>query len=82
MPMPWHGLHAANTLRATTIALAPRPSDLIWENPASSKQSRKWKRFVNTLWVTLLTVVWIVPNALIAVFLSNLNNLGKVWPSS
>jgi len=66
--------------KGTTIVLAPRPSDLIWENLPLSKQSRKWKRFANTLWVTVLTVVWIVPNALIAVFLANLNNLGKVWP--
>jgi hypothetical protein len=66
--------------KGTTVALAPRPSDLIWENLPLTKSSRKWKRFTNTLWVTLLTVVWIVPNALIAVFLANLNNLGKVWP--
>lgn len=66
--------------KGTTICLAPRPSDLIWENLPLSKQSRRWKRLVNFIWVTLLTVVWIVPNALIAVFLSNLSNLGQVWP--
>lgn len=67
--------------KGTTIRLAPRPSDLIWENLPLSKQSRKWKKFVNFIWVALLTVVWIAPNALIAVFLSNLSNLGSVWPS-
>jgi hypothetical protein len=66
--------------KGTTIALAPRPSDLIWENLPLSKKARKWKRFLNVIWVTALTLVWIVPNALIAVFLSNLNNLGAVWP--
>lgn len=66
--------------RGTTICLAPRPSDLIWENLPLSKQARKWKRFANFIWVTALTLVWIVPNALIAVFLSNLSNLGMVWP--
>lgn len=65
----------------TTIRLAPRPHDLIWENLPLSKQMRKWKRFMNILWVTALTVVWIAPNALIAVFLSNLSNLGLVWPA-
>ena len=30
--------------------------------------------------VTLLTILWLVPNVLIAVFLSNLGNLGAVWP--
>lgn len=66
--------------KGTTICLAPRPSDLIWENLPLSKQARKWKRFANFIWVTALTLVWIVPNALIAVFLSNLSNLGMVWP--
>ncbi|KAJ5674184.1 hypothetical protein N7462_009623 [Penicillium macrosclerotiorum] len=66
--------------KGTTISLAPRPSDLIWENLPLTKSSRKWKRFINFIWVTALTIVWIVPNALIAVFLSNLSNLGSVWP--
>lgn len=66
--------------KGTTIRLAPRPSDLIWENLPLSKQARKWKKFVNVLWVALLTVVWISPNALIAVFLSDLSHLGAVWP--
>ncbi|KAJ5808299.1 hypothetical protein N7474_009568 [Penicillium riverlandense] len=65
--------------RGTTVRLAPRPSDLIWENLPLSKKARKWKRLINIFWVTLLTFVWIAPNALIAVFLSNLANLGLVW---
>ncbi|KAJ5561755.1 hypothetical protein N7535_003784 [Penicillium sp. DV-2018c] len=65
----------------TTITLAPRPSDLIWENLPLTKSARKWKRLVNFVWVTCLTLVWIVPNGLIAIFLSNLSNLGLVWPS-
>ncbi|OQE40921.1 hypothetical protein PENCOP_c005G00926 [Penicillium coprophilum] len=65
----------------TTIDLAPRPSDLIWENLPLTKSARKWKRLVNFVWVTCLTVVWIVPNGLIAIFLSNLSNLGLVWPA-
>lgn len=67
--------------QGTTIRLAPRPNDLIWENLPLSKQARKWKRFMNMIWVTLLTVVWIAPNAMIAVFLSNLSNLGQFWPA-
>ncbi|KAI2680772.1 hypothetical protein CBS147317_720 [Penicillium roqueforti] len=65
----------------TTIALAPRPSDIIWENLPLSKSARKWKRLINFIWVTGLTLVWIVPNGLIAIFLSNLSNLGLVWPA-
>lgn len=65
----------------TTIRLAPRPNDLIWENLPLSKQTRRWKQFLNVIWVSLLTLVWIAPNAMIAIFLSNLSNLGQFWPS-
>ncbi|KAI9813727.1 MAG: Transmembrane protein 63C [Thelocarpon impressellum] len=67
--------------RGTTVKLAPTPEDLIWDNLQLSKGARRRKRFVNGLWVALLTVVWIVPNALIAIFLSNLSNLGLMWPA-
>jgi hypothetical protein len=67
--------------QGTTIRLAPRPNDLIWENLPLSPQNRKWRRLVNIFWVTLLTVVWVAPNAMIAIFLSDLSNLGLVWPA-
>ncbi|RAH72387.1 putative DUF221 domain protein [Aspergillus aculeatinus CBS 121060] len=67
--------------QGTTIALATRPDDLIWENLPLSKGARRWKRFLNAIWVSLLTFVYIVPNGLIAIFLSNLSNLGLVWPA-
>ena len=62
-----------------TIRLAPRPNDIIWKNLPLTKKDRAWKRFINNFWVGVLTVVWIAPNALIAVFLSNLSNLANVW---
>ena len=61
--------------------MAPRPNDLIWNNLPMLKKERKWQNFVNNLWVALLTVAWIAPNVLIAVFLSNLSHLGSVWPA-
>lgn len=67
--------------QGTTIRMAPRPNDLIWKNLPLTKNARRWKRFVVNFWISLLTVVWIVPNALIAIFLSNLNNLALVWPA-
>lgn len=63
------------------IRLAPRPNDLIWNNLALSKKGRSWKRFMNNFWVAVLTLVWIAPNAMIAIFLSDLSNLGSVWPA-
>ncbi|PGH27431.1 hypothetical protein AJ80_00909 [Polytolypa hystricis UAMH7299] len=67
--------------QGTTILLAPRPNDLIWENLTLTRANRRWKRFLHLIWSTLLTVVWIAPNAMIAVFLSDLSNLGLVWPT-
>ncbi|PGH35174.1 hypothetical protein GX50_01986 [[Emmonsia] crescens] len=65
--------------KGTTISLAPRPNDIIWENLPLTSKSRKWKRVINFFWSTVLTVLWIAPNAMIAIFLSDLSNLGKVW---
>ncbi|PGH18050.1 hypothetical protein AJ79_00676 [Helicocarpus griseus UAMH5409] len=65
--------------QGTTISLAPRPNDIIWENLALTSKSRKWKRFINFIWSTVLTVLWIAPNAMIAIFLSDLSNLGRLW---
>jgi calcium permeable stress-gated cation channel len=65
--------------QGTTIHLAPRPNDIIWDNLPLTPKMRKWKKLTNIFWVTILTVIWIVPNALIAIFLSDLSNLGLVW---
>ena len=67
--------------QGTRIKLAPRPNDIIWKNLPLSKRSRSLKRLVNNFWVAVLTVIWIVPNAMIAIFLSNLGNLASVWPA-
>ncbi|KAK3679357.1 hypothetical protein LTR78_000918 [Recurvomyces mirabilis] len=65
--------------RNTVIRLAPKPNDLVWKNLKMLKKDRGWQNFVNNLWVAVLTAFWVVPNVLIAVFLSNLANLGQVW---
>ncbi|TGO19460.1 hypothetical protein BTUL_0004g00980 [Botrytis tulipae] len=67
--------------KGTTIVLAPRPNDIIWKNMPLSRQTRKRKRIMNNIWVTLLTIVWMAPNALISIFLVSLTNLGSVWPA-
>lgn len=67
--------------QGTVIKLAPRPHDIIWENLHLSPSMRRWRRMLNVFWITLLTVLWIAPNAMIAIFLSDLNNLGLVWPA-
>ena len=68
-----------NHPQGTTIKMAPRPNDLIWKNLPLSKKDRNWKRFINNFWIVILTIIWIAPNALIAIFLSNFTNLSNIW---
>jgi Ca2+/Na+ antiporter len=65
--------------KGTTVLLAPRPKDIIWKNLLLDRKTRRWRRFINRLWITLLTVLYFIPNALIAIFLSKLTNLALVW---
>lgn len=65
--------------KGTTVQLAPRPKDVIWKNLLLDAKTRRWRRTVNTLWITLLTVLYVIPNAAIAIFLSKLTNLGLLW---
>ncbi|TVY18453.1 Uncharacterized protein LARI1_G004409 [Lachnellula arida] len=67
--------------QGSTIVLSPRPNDIIWKNMPLSKSTRRRRRFINNIWVILLTMVWVAPNAMIAVFLTSLSNLGHVWPA-
>lgn len=67
--------------KGTTIQLAPRPKDIIWKNLPLDPKTRRWRRFINGLWTTLLTLLYFIPNALIAVFLSKLDNLANIWPT-
>jgi len=67
--------------RGTIIRPAPKPNDLVWKNLSVTKKDRRWRNFINNLWVALLTLFWVGPNVLIAVFLSNLTHLGAVWPA-
>jgi hypothetical protein len=67
--------------QGTTLVLAPRPNDIIWKNMPLSKSQRKTRRMINNVWVTLMTVAWIAPNAMISIFLVSFSNLGHVWPA-
>lgn len=63
----------------TRIVLAPRPNDIIWKNMTLTPSQRRSRRLLNNFWVILLTIAWIVPNAMISIFLVSLSNLGHVW---
>lgn len=68
------------TPNGAAIRLAPKPNDLVWKNLKMSRSQRRRQNFINSFWIALLTLAWTVPNLLIAVFLSNLQNLAKLWP--
>jgi hypothetical protein len=67
--------------QGTNITLAPRPAEIIWKNLSLSQKSRKGRQFMINVWIMVLTIIWIAPNVLLAVFISNLSNLGLVWPA-
>lgn len=62
-----------------TVVLAPRPNDIIWDNMTMTPAARSRNGWINGFWILLLTILWIAPNAMIAIFLVNLGNLGNFW---
>lgn len=64
--------------KGANIRLATRPNDIIWENFGRAKATRRWNGFLANLMFLALSLFWVIPNALIAVFLSNLNNIALV----
>ena len=64
----------------TGVWLIQGDRDLIWSNLEVPEQQRRcWRRYKQLLFC-LLTIGWELPNALIAVFVANVSNLGRVWP--
>lgn len=63
------------------VQLASRPSDIIWKNIILSRVERGSKQFWgNLLYITLL-ILWIVPNAFIGCFITDLSRIGQLWPA-
>ncbi|RDA94711.1 hypothetical protein CP533_6775 [Ophiocordyceps camponoti-saundersi (nom. inval.)] len=50
--------------------LSPSPSDLVWKNTYSPRGIRRLKSWGITLFITVLTLLWIFPTALLASWLS------------
>ncbi|KAF2681350.1 DUF221-domain-containing protein [Lentithecium fluviatile CBS 122367] len=65
----------------SSVYLAPKPHDLLWQNLAMSRVTRRARIFWDGLWMVLFTIAFIVPNILTSVFLSDFSHLGLVWPS-
>ena len=63
------------------VYLAPKPHDLLWQNLAMSRKTRRIRKFWDGFWIVLFTIAFIVPNLLTSVFLSDFSHLGSVWPA-
>jgi hypothetical protein len=59
---------------------APSPSDIVWKNTYEPRGVRRIKAWAITLFITILTLVWIFPTAFLASWLS-ICTIQKVLPS-
>lgn len=59
-----------------TIGLASRPEDLIWDNLILTRKKRVKKQRIGHLIFLLVTLLWIIPNAFISAFLSQISRIG------
>lgn len=60
------------------LRLAPRAEDIIWKNIILSRFERGHKQLWVNLIFTAVTILWIVPNAFIGCFLSDLSRIGAL----
>lgn len=64
--------------KGTKIKIAPKPNEIIWRNLTRSKTSRRRNKMIGNVLFVALSILFVIPNALIAVFLSNLHNIATV----
>ncbi|KAL1890529.1 hypothetical protein Sste5346_008199 [Sporothrix stenoceras] len=50
--------------------LAPAPSDVIWPNTYVSRTSRRTRAWIITIFITVLSIIWLIPVASLASLLS------------
>ncbi|OAA61761.1 DUF221 domain protein [Niveomyces insectorum RCEF 264] len=50
--------------------LAPAPSDVLWHNTYASRTERRARAWIITIFITVLSIVWLVPVASLASLLS------------
>lgn len=58
---------------------APAPSDVVWHNTYATKSSRRVRSWIITIFITILSIIWLLPVAAFAGLLS-LCTIGKVFP--
>lgn len=63
------------------VTLASRPKDIIWDNIVLTRVERNSKQLWGDFLFLCLVVGWIVPNAFMGTFLTQLSRLGVLWPA-
>jgi hypothetical protein len=58
---------------------APAPSDVVWSNTYTSRLQRQFQSWTTTIFVVVLSVLWLIPVAFLASILS-LCTISKVFP--
>ncbi|KAK9475860.1 hypothetical protein V1514DRAFT_299739 [Lipomyces japonicus] len=78
-----HAVAIANRSSSLTgncrIKLAPTRTDIIWDNIVLTKEERLRKKHMGNLIFFFVCVVWIVPNAFIGTFLTQISRIGILW---
>lgn len=59
---------------------APAPADVVWRNTYASRNSRRIRSWTITIFIGILSVVWLIPVGTFAGLLS-LCTIGKVFPN-
>lgn len=59
--------------------LAPAPSDIVWANTYQSRRSRMIRSWTITIFILILTIIWLIPVASLASLL-NLCSIEKIAP--
>lgn len=59
--------------------LAPQPQDIIWDNIVLTRFERSSKQKWGNFLFICLVIGWIIPNAFMGAFLSNLSRIGALW---
>ncbi|KAJ8098653.1 hypothetical protein POJ06DRAFT_225501 [Lipomyces tetrasporus] len=72
---------SSTVLGSARLHLAPRREDILWDNIVLTRQERLQKQHTGNLLFFVLCVSWIVPNAFIGTFLSQISRIGVLWDS-
>ncbi|KAK9463808.1 uncharacterized protein V1516DRAFT_668757 [Lipomyces oligophaga] len=66
---------------STSVHLACQREDIIWDGIELSRGELLGKRHSGTIFFTVLCAAWIIPNAFIGTFLSQISRIGVLWDS-